>query len=387
MYRRLGIIVLCLLSLSGITGCLPNQVNTSQDTTIDAQRTQPYVTQAKQYEAQGDIRKAIAQLKTARQILQSDMVRLEQKAQNLAEQKYQSGLKLEKAGDTKGAHKEFLSALRYSPGHAGALSRLKKQKSPVLKHQTYTIQKGDSLSLISRKFYNTPDDYKIIASYNNIDVTAPLMPGNKLKIPQFNKAAAKKPFNRTHTLRVANARLKKGQYQIAIEHAQIMLKHNRTDADAHAIINQARFEIGKKLAARGQNKKALKQFSKVAPGFNGIDKEIHALKIRMKKENAALYRRARSLAAKNRLREALETYKKADPDYSDVRRQIENLETTIKDLSASHYNKGIAYYVREDLVHAIEEWEAVLELDPNHEKARKDIESARSLLKKVKQHQ
>ena len=42
-----------------------------------------------------------------------------------------------------------------------------------------------------------------------------------------------------------------------------------------------------------------------------------------------------------------------------------------------------AHFVNEDLKKAIAEWETALALDPEHPKARKDLENARSLLEKL----
>jgi tetratricopeptide (TPR) repeat protein len=44
------------------------------------------------------------------------------------------------------------------------------------------------------------------------------------------------------------------------------------------------------------------------------------------------------------------------------------------------YRKGLQYFLAEDLHGAIREWEETLRLDPEHPKAKRDIEKARSLL-------
>ena len=52
-----------------------------------------------------------------------------------------------------------------------------------------------------------------------------------------------------------------------------------------------------------------------------------------------------------------------------------------------HYNDGIRLYREEKLEPAIAEWRTVLQYDPNHEAAKKNIEQAERLLKGLQQRQ
>ncbi|MBC2710467.1 MAG: hypothetical protein HGJ94_05550 [Desulfosarcina sp.] len=64
------------------------------------------------------------------------------------------------------------------------------------------------------------------------------------------------------------------------------------------------------------------------------------------------------------------------------------LKTTIhnrlKKAAQTHYRNGVKHYINEDLAAAIAEWEAALVCDPDHDKARKNIENARLLIQKIK---
>ena len=51
----------------------------------------------------------------------------------------------------------------------------------------------------------------------------------------------------------------------------------------------------------------------------------------------------------------------------------------------THYRAGVAHFVNEDLEGAITEWEKTLALNPEHQKAKRDIKDARNLLEKWKQ--
>ena len=48
-----------------------------------------------------------------------------------------------------------------------------------------------------------------------------------------------------------------------------------------------------------------------------------------------------------------------------------------------HYRQGVKYFVAENLQKAIDEWELVLRLNPQHPKARQDITNARKLIEKL----
>ena len=50
-----------------------------------------------------------------------------------------------------------------------------------------------------------------------------------------------------------------------------------------------------------------------------------------------------------------------------------------------HYAEGLRFYREEKLEEAITEWKVVLNLDPQHPSARKNIEQAEAILKRLEQ--
>ncbi|MET0090993.1 MAG: LysM peptidoglycan-binding domain-containing protein, partial [Candidatus Thiodiazotropha sp.] len=52
-----------------------------------------------------------------------------------------------------------------------------------LKNFFYTVQPGDSLSLIAKKFLNDPMKFVILARYNKLDNPSRLAPGQRIRIP------------------------------------------------------------------------------------------------------------------------------------------------------------------------------------------------------------
>jgi tetratricopeptide (TPR) repeat protein len=72
---------------------------------------------------------------------------------------------------------------------------------------------------------------------------------------------------------------------------------------------------------------------------------------------------------------------RVDPKYRDVREWIVSVN---RQLAEVHYINGIKYYTQEKLDQAIQEWRETLNLNPQHPKAKGDIENAQRLLQKLK---
>jgi hypothetical protein len=74
-----------------------------------------------------------------------------------------------------------------------------------------------------------------------------------------------------------------------------------------------------------------------------------------------------------------------DPSYKDVKARILRLKRIMLKESLRHYMKGVKYFSNQKLEEAIGEWKASLVFDPANTKAKKDMENAIQLLKKIKE--
>jgi tetratricopeptide (TPR) repeat protein len=65
--------------------------------------------------------------------------------------------------------------------------------------------------------------------------------------------------------------------------------------------------------------------------------------------------------------------------------QRENAATRVYDKAGAElrYSKGVSFYLEEQFQEAIKEWEEALRLDPEHPNAKRDIQKARTMLKKA----
>jgi cytochrome c-type biogenesis protein CcmH/NrfG len=75
---------------------------------------------------------------------------------------------------------------------------------------------------------------------------------------------------------------------------------------------------------------------------------------------------------------ALTQLARLQPDYEDVARLLQQARRSMID---HHYQEGIRLFREEKLPEAIAEWKIVLEMEPRHVNARRNIEQAERLLK------
>ena len=72
------------------------------------------------------------------------------------------------------------------------------------------------------------------------------------------------------------------------------------------------------------------------------------------------------------------------PAYQDSPALLKQARTSA---AQQHYAQGLQLYREEKLEDAITQWKAVLEFDPDHANAKKNIEQAERLLKSLQQRQ
>lgn len=72
-------------------------------------------------------------------------------------------------------------------------------------------------------------------------------------------------------------------------------------------------------------------------------------------------------------------FNRVKPDYRDIQQLISNLSGTMVEKAETAYIAGVTFFVNEELDQAIGQWEHSLVLNPDHPKARKDLERAKRL--------
>jgi len=98
--------------------------------------------------------------------------------------------------------------------------------------------------------------------------------------------------------------------------------------------------------------------------------------------NASYYQMGKGFQKEKKYQEALERFNHVDPGYRDVTDLVASAK---KQLAEVHYINGIKYFTEENLDKAVEEWQETLKLNPQHPKAKGDMENAAKLLQKLKE--
>ena len=104
----------------------------------------------------------------------------------MAEEHYQTGLRFHSRGRYNEARKEFLTALRYNPEHAGAKDKLtttRKEIEQVKRYIVHTIQPDESISTLAQKYYGDYRKFHLIAEYNELEDATKVSVGQEIKIP------------------------------------------------------------------------------------------------------------------------------------------------------------------------------------------------------------
>ena len=315
------------------------------------------------------------------------------------------------------ARKQFLTVLRYNPDHKDALDYLKNRLIPK-EYINYTFQKNDSLRIISNKVYKDPELVFLIVYFNNLKSDTEPEPGKMLKIPILETEFNQTLDDRRQDMISAENLLEKKRFQEVVVITKKILKNDPLNKEAIKLKNEAFYQIGIQLSSREKYFEAIDTFKKITPeyeGVNGVIQEAiqHEL---LKAENllkekkygesidlaekilgydqsnaaakklirTSLCQQGKDLFIRKKYDEALHVLDKTDPS-DDCSEKIRlAVKKAIKQQAEAHYIQGVKHFLNEELESAIIEWEKTLKLNPEHDKAKKNIKKAGSLLEKLK---
>jgi tetratricopeptide (TPR) repeat protein len=263
----------------------------------------------------------------------AEINRLRSLAQAESKKHYLQGLDYlkEKKGDA--ARNEFLLALFFNPDDRKILDPLEKDLLPP-DSIAYRVTKGDNDTSIARKVYHDPGKSFLVAYFDNANNTDSPAPGELLHLPIIEPAPVPEKPKSVTLVQRAQTLLKAKKYKEAISLAEDVVAYGPS-TEARHIINASYYTLAVREFRSGHLPEALKLFAMV----NG-------------------------------------NYEKT----SDYIRRIRNQLHVMADY---HYKKGVRYFVDEKLEKAIAEWKTTLRLNPEHARARADLEKARTMLKNL----
>jgi tetratricopeptide (TPR) repeat protein len=378
---------------------------------------------AGQYEENEELQTALVYLQIAGR-LDPDSTKIHEKIASLksaidhkAGQHFTTGVEFFKKRRFKDARKQFLTTLRYAPDHKKALDYLNNRFHPK-EYRTYKVKDKDTLKNISKKFYKDPSKDFLIACFNNLKTGSELESGIILNLPILESKFNRPSIHITAELKKAKNLLKEKRYPEVVRVSEKILEYDRLNQKASDLKNSAYFRMGLELNGQENYSEAIEMFKKVAPDYQGvnqamqqsINKALFKAEILLKEKkygqtlavaekilnydksntaarnlrNTAFCQQARNLIIRKNYTEALHVLGKADPEYDCVKKTIFDTHKAKKKQAEVHYLKGVKHFLNENLQSAITEWEKALALNPDHKKAKKNINNTRSLLEKLK---
>lgn len=296
---------------------------------------------AMEYEKRGELQMSLFNLRVASELRPGDreiagkIADLQATIEKEAERHFEKGLAFYKDNSFNAARKEFLIALRYNPYHKEALDHLKNRLTGE-GYTAYQVKEGDTPRSIARGVYKDPEKDFIISYFTGTDTKAKLVPGTILRLPVLEAELIREFIDIEEELLKAKDSVRTKDFEKVLSIVGKILEYDPENKDAADLANASYYEIGERLRVEKKYIASLKMLNRVSSGHEGIKEAISDVTECLRKE------------------------------------------------AEIHYRVGVTHFLNEELEEAIKEWEQTLALNPDHQKARKDIEDARSLLEKLK---
>ncbi|BBO76679.1 hypothetical protein DSCW_40960 [Desulfosarcina widdelii] len=394
-----------------------------------AEQIETISVRARELEAHGELGMALDHWRLVEDIAadskeaEREIQRIEEKIDAAVRSHYQAGLAKLRDRRSTDARNHFLAALRLDPTFQPALRQIRARFSPF-PFRVYQTVPGDRPASVAEKFFGDEKKAFLVAWFNHLPEDRALPPGSLLILPKWEDAEPPeiKEQPAPDPLDVARDRLSDGDLQGAMA---LVRQADPSDTKAQALIHTIQLGQAAQQVEAGRLADAEASLAAVPDGFEGkaalAEKLDFTLKQRqfdldlknarqlfnqgrygqcldqaeMLMQRAPDNSEAARLAAEARYRLALEYFD--HQRYREARTLLENMEesheagTALKkavharlvELAQVHYRNGVKHFINEDLKKAIAEWEMALDCDPDHAKARENIENARRLLHKI----
>jgi tetratricopeptide (TPR) repeat protein len=328
---------------------------------------------AEALEKDGQLRRAADELKIALTIEPNDeqskkaLTALDGRIEKAVTERIEAGRAALARGVQTEARRQFLAALALDPTNKVAFQALQNEARDV-ESITYTVKQGDTLASLAQRYYGDRSRSEVIWETNQLPPNPKLTPGMTLKIPEIpgvpfvHPEAPRKAPTTTAALPPAPSAPKPEATAPAEEEAPQQPQVNPMLAEAREALDRKDYgeaiaDIDKFLAANPGNKDGLT----------------------VKKQ--ALYQQGKAQFAGQKWSDSYKTFTqlvRLEPDYQDSATMLKQSRDRAID---QHYKEGVRLYREEKPAEAINEWKAVLAMDPQHANARRNIDQAEKLLK------
>ncbi|HUF92950.1 MAG TPA: LysM peptidoglycan-binding domain-containing protein [Candidatus Limnocylindria bacterium] len=263
------------------------------------------------------------------------------------------------------ARRHFLAALALDPRNTTAFEALRNDVQDV-RFISHTVRSGETLGSIAQRYYGDRSRSEVIWEINQLPRNPRLVVGSSLRVPEIPglpflisipgsgptvaalpppeieaRPSAPPPDETAPEVDPLLVEVKEAveskNYGEALVAVDQLLASNPRHPEGADLKKSILYSLGKSQLSQknyAESYKALTQLAKLAPDYE---------------DSAALLRQARTLSVRQ------------------------------------HYAEGLRFYREEKLEEAITEWKLVLDIDPRHPSARKNIEQAEAILKRLEQ--
>jgi len=254
------------------------------------------------------------------------------------------------------ARRHYLAVLALDPADMVAFEGLRHDVKEV-RFITHTIRSGDTLGSIAQRYYGDRSRSEVIWEINQLPRNPKLAVGASLRVPEIPGV----PFHLTPREGgpPEPPRAQPPREDVAPEVDPLV--NEARDAFERRNYSEALADVDRVLAANPR----------------------HAEAADLKK--SVLYSLGKTRLGEKKYEEsyqALSQLAKLAPRYQDAGDLVRQARAG---LVQQRYNEGLRLYREEKLEQAITQWKAVLQLEPNHPTARKNIEQAELILKKLEE--
>lgn len=386
---------------------------------------------AENLESRGELRKAllawrvVAELDKSAPEATEAIRRIEQDLSRKARKHYRQGLKDYQSGDYRNALRNFLITLRYQPHHEKARYYLK-IRLQNREQAAYRVQPGDSFIRIASNIYHDSSKAYMIAYFNDMDPRKPLRIGTTLLLPALESNYLQPPSNIKALLDEAQNALTEKRYRRVVALARKIEEEIPGNANARQLADAAHFHEGRRLFKLKRYLAAIEQYKQIGDTYKGRDRAIAEARSRIKhlalddklKEaqehlrakrwqsaisvteeilandpgntqarilfSNAGYNLGKQMLDRGKTVQAADLLGRIDPSYEDTGELLSLARARMRTKAETLYRNGVKHFINEELEAAVEDWKQTLVLNPEHPKARQDIDNARRLLEKLR---
>jgi tetratricopeptide (TPR) repeat protein len=331
----------------------------------------PHLARAAELERDGFLRRALEELQIARTIdpdsapAREGQAKLNARIEGLVAERVNEGRAALARGSHVEARRRLLAALALDPGNRAIVTMLQNDARDV-EFLTHTVRAGDTLATLAERYYGDRSRSEVIWETNQLPPNPRLVVGTTLKIPEIPGL----PFARPRP--VVPAPPGPGATAVAPPRPEAPSREE-APPEINPLIADAREAMD-----RNEYATALGDIDKVLAGDPSNREGITLKKLALYRQGKNLYEQKNYDASYK----TLNTLARLQPDYEDVAKLLPQSRSHAVD---QHYQAGIRYYRDEKLPQAIAEWRVVLDLDPDHASAKKNIDQAERLLKGLQQ--